>query len=289
MWRNGEQRVFAALAGLVVACAIGVVGCGGGKDDDEHQTPAAADAPTAKGSPEAVIEQIAATLATAKKKKQCKAVEKINERSIQGLACPAPPKFRKSMRDLKVTDVGVYGSGAVVDYRSGGAPNGGSATLYVNRDKQWSIGRFGLLYGPTVGSEDGPSRAGFDRTMNSYLKAVHKRNCKQFRRYAATSSDKPRQVCDDEFPRTALLGLALKENKRAKPQYLGGNETIGFYNLRIGGALPAYYTFSVIAVDAPKNKHSFLVLNVGNGPAPPPELPPEKPKPSEPAVPSKEA
>lgn len=258
----------------VVATCAAASGCGGdaagdgdrGTGDDKGQTPAAAEAPSGVGAPDALAGRIMELLVAAEGGSDCLAVEDVNRRSFARLTCPPEPDLRRSMRKFEVTDSATYGSAAVVDYRSGAVPDGASVVLFAGPDGRWAISRFGLVYGPTVGTSDEQSREGFERAVAGYLRAVRERDCALFRRHAATNTAGPDGICKQELERTAQLRQAIAASDGAKPRYLGGNETLGFYSLTLSKPRPQYFTLSAIkAADGPD---AFRALDAAPGPSP---------------------
>jgi lysophospholipase L1-like esterase len=251
----------AALAAVVVGGLL-AGGCGDGGDE----APAvAANAP--KTPPEAAAKKLARLLSETKTGKQCKPVVEINKRSEYIFLCPPLKEVRQSMGRFEVVAAQPYGTGAVVDYRTKIANRGASMLLFAAPDGQWGFSRFGLEYDPSVGTSDEDSRAGFDAVVKKYLSAVRERDCKRFDRYAVTESDKPREVCGKQFPKTAAFGKALAASPRAKPRYMGGNERFGFYGLTLTEPKPSYRTISVIKLTQGAIP-PYLVLDAVKGPLP---------------------
>jgi hypothetical protein len=263
----------AVMATAAVAATL-ATGCDGDAESDgdgDAQSAAAVDAPKGKGSPRAVTDRLVRLLVEAENKQDCKEVELVNDRSLYTLACPPRKALRESLRKFEVTGAATFGSGAVIDYRSGAVPDGASATLFVGPKGEWGISRFGLLYGRTVGTRDGPRRAAFDRAVDGYLRAVGARDCKLYRKHAATIDSTPKKGCEDEFRRTSAIGGAIAINGGAQPRYLGGNRILRFYGVTLRKPRPSYFTLSVI--EASTSPPTVVVLDAAPGPA---SEPPER-------------
>lgn len=203
---------------------------------------------------------LAKVMKEARARKDCKTVESLNRRSAIRVACPAPPQVRKSMARFELVEAASYGTGAVVDYTSGEAKGGAAIVLFVAPDRRWAISRFGLVTKPTVGSSDEESRAGFDDTVEDYLRAVRERDCKAFDQNALTASPERKVVCQSEFKQTKGLADSLAANPAADPEYLGGNETFGFY--RLGLTKPKRQDLTISVMKTPEGSlHPFVVLN----------------------------
>ena len=267
--------------GFVVIAATGAVGgafvaagCGGsssgdgdgGKSNPAAQTPAAADAPAGRGSPRTLTANVARLLAEADAKRDCEPVELMNSRSAYQFTCPAKKAFRQSLRKFEITGASTFGSAAVIDYRSGAAPDGALATMFVGPSGEWGISRFGLLYGPTVGTSDKRGREGSKRAVSRYLRAVATRNCKLYRRSAAAFGATPEKGCANDFLRTSAIGAAVAASGGAEPRYLGGNKVVTFYSVTLPKPQPRYFTLSVIEASA--KPPTFVVLDASAGPEP---------------------
>lgn len=258
MGGNGGTR--SLLTACVAACVV-AAGCDGG---DDGRTPAATQVSQAKGSPARLAERLGELLAQTTSKKDCKPLERISRRSLESFACPPTSELRRSMASLEVTGAAVYGTGAVVDYRSGAADEG-AMVMFLDPDRKWAVSRFGLLQQPSAGTSDEESRPGFDRAVAGFLRAARQRDCDLFRKHFATFSADPKAVCLREFQQTRELGQALEASGAPAPDYLGGNEAFGFYALRLAKPEPRYLTISVIKTTS-GSLRPFLVLNAAPGP-----------------------
>jgi hypothetical protein len=233
---GGRRAV--ALAAMAL-CAYVPIGCG---DDSGGAT----ETTGLNSEPARLVAQMARTTATANKAKDCKPVFEVNRRSPGKLICPPISEdMRKLTRGTKLTKAATYGAAAVVDYRSPGAKGGASVVLYRNPENQWIIGRWGLVYGPTVGTDDGSARDETRKAVDRYLDAVRRRDCEAFNKYAVTQANDPAEVCKTEFKPTARLAKALKSSPRPELEYIGGNEDLAFYKLVLGS--DGTYTVSTVA------------------------------------------
>jgi hypothetical protein len=298
------RRAAAALAGLLAAAAgCGMAGCGGGDDEsDAQQRPTIA---IASEPPDSFIQRTAKLLETASRKRDCQPLEAVNSRSITRFDCPAPAKMRRSMGKFEIVGTGVYGTGAVIDYRSGAAKDGASVVLTVGPDRNWAIGRFGVGTDPSARTDDGDSRAGFEDAVDSYLGAVREQDCAAFFAVTVTVESDQKKACKSQLPATKPLQQRLKDDPAAKPSYEGGNAKYGFFTIETRKPDPTASTISVIRVEEDGEEDTYLVMDVAPAPTaaerraiereakkrlkqktPPGGMAPSDKKPSEPAVPT---
>jgi hypothetical protein len=256
------------LALLIVLTALVAAGCGGGDDASgaSGETPAGARAPDGRTDPAATARLVLHTVEKAKSNKDCKPIRPIITRSPQKFICPPLPGVAP-VKNFKIVDTAKYGTGAVIDYTTKKSPKGGSMTMFLDPERNWGIGRFGLLYGSTVGSSDEASRSGSRRAVDKYLKAVREGDCPSFNDVAVTNSPEKKVVCRDEFPQTKVLAKALKASPTAKPEYLGGNRVFGVYGLAAAEPKPRYWTITTIET-AKGSIEPFAVLDAILGPPP---------------------
>jgi hypothetical protein len=235
----GDSRD-ALLSTLLTIVGIAAAGCGGGDGDS-----ADAESNGLSSEPAKLIEKILHTTAAAKKPADCKEVATINLRSQTKSICPPlDAQGRQASRTTKLTRAATYGTSAVIDYKSKGAPKGASILLYRNSEGQWTIGRWGLLYGETVGTDDADAHERSAKVVDRYLTAVRDRDCKSFLKYAAARSEDPKVACKQEFAAMKPLADALRANPTARPAYVDGNEAFGFYRLDLNRPKPVSYTIS---------------------------------------------
>lgn len=254
--RAVEGRLFAigAIAAATAAFCLAVTGCG---DSDAGDSGAAA---ATAGSPEQYTRNVANLLATTADKKGCKQLDAVNRAASVRFDCPYPKDGRRSLAKFKVVDSAVYGTGAVVDYTSGQAPQGGSVALVESPKGTWAISRFGILGGPTVGTKDAPSKAGFDRALAGYLDTVRKGDCKAYDSYTANGIEDEGFVCAVEFLKTKALAKALKADPGLRPRYVGGNKQFGFYSLST--KKPAPLSLTIVAVKSgPDATRPYQILD----------------------------
>lgn len=213
----------------------------------------------ANEDPAAFALRMATLLETARTEKDCKEIYEINGRSVAPLPCPAPADFRKSMARFEVVGADIYGTGGVVDYKSGRAPDGAALVLYVARNRRWGVGHLGLSTEPSVGTGAGPSRAAYRATVDRYLEAVRKRDCDEFLEVAATATNDEEQNCREPFEATKPLADRLRRNPSAKLKYEGGNRAYGFFSLETPKPQPENSTISVIGLsDAGRTTYAVL-------------------------------
>lgn len=264
---GGRQGWRSAAACAFALSAIGAgAGCSGGDDEstarDAQETTRFSEA---NEPPRVFAERLAKLIATTTAKRDCGQLEPINSRSATRYPCPAPKDVRTSMAGFKVVAAKEYGTGAIVDYESGAAKEGAAIVLFVAPDRNWGVGRFGVITKPSVGTGDRGSRAGYDRAVDAYLLAVRKRDCSAFVRVAFTSGAKEKSVCATLFPMTRDLAKRLKANPTARPEYEGGNRTYGFYTLETPKPKPQNVTISVVKSGDGKQA-PFVVLDATPSP-----------------------
>lgn len=241
---------------LCVAVLAIAVGCGSESDGADGST-------GLDSEPARLVQEVVQTSAAAKNAKDCKEVAKVNLRSRTKVVCPPLTKeMRQVSKGTSLLRAATYRSAAVVDYRSPGAKDGASIVLYRNAKGQWILGRWGLSYGATVGTDDGDARDETRAIVDRYLAAVRDRDCAAYAKYAATQAAEQDVVCKTEFPVTRDLAKAL-DGAEPSIRYLGGNEDLAFYEV----ATPAgRYTVSTVAT--PKGSlRPFVVLDAVPGPS----------------------
>jgi hypothetical protein len=64
-----------------------------------------------------------------------------------------------------------YGTGAVVDYRSGVVEDSATIILTVGPSRAWTVNRFGIISEPSTETTDDKSRGGFRNAVVTYLSA----------------------------------------------------------------------------------------------------------------------
>lgn len=260
-WRGNRLTVVVA---AVVGCAV-ASGCGAeGGDRDARATGAAP--PAIATPPEAVAQRIMRRLANAEVDRECRPIRAVNARSTYDFACPQLPEVQRSFSEFEVVDTAVYGTAAVVDYRTGGLPDGATMVMHVTPEGEWAFTHFGLLY-QTVGTSDADNVAGFRRAVALYLRAIRTRDCSLFYKHAVTHSADEETACRRELPPTRPLAKGLAETPGVEPEYLGGNERFGFYGLTLGENRRTYRTVTVVKTD-PGTLRPYLVLSAIPGPVP---------------------
>lgn len=248
---------------LAMLLAISAVALGCGSDGDATS---AARPEAAKGSPAQLAERLGRLLATTtKKKKHCGQLDRLTRRAFYDFRCPQLRDVRRSMARFEVIGSATYGTGAVVDYRTGALEDGAVLTMRVAPDGAWTLSRFGLLYEPAVETSDEDSRDGFDSAVQGYLEAVRERDCDLYARHSFSEAEED-DICKTDFAQTEHLAKTLEANPAAAPEYLGGNESFGFYGLTLPEPKSRYLTINVVKA-AEGSLRPFLVLDVTPGPA----------------------
>lgn len=261
---GGVRGRLAGAACLGVTMVVMAGGCGGDDDSTANDKPKAS---SANEPAKVFITRLAKLIETSKTPKDCDALTAINNRSVTRFACPAPKELRDSMGSFETVGVEEYGTGAVVDYKSGKVKQGAAITLFVAPDTNWGVGRFGILSEPSAGTSDESNVNGFEDAINEYLAAVRERDCDTYVAITFNGDEKKEAVCEGTFPQTKDLARRLKLDPSAKPVYEGGNEAFGFYSLETKKPKPRNLTIS-IAKKSPKAKgpRPFVILDVTPSP-----------------------
>ncbi len=248
--RGWPWRGFALALALAAATGCGDDGAGA-EQPRGQETAAGARMPSPAVSAEETATRLLETLEAARKRSDCRFVRAVGRRSSQRFACPMP--FGPRIRNFRAVDSQTYGTAAVIDYTTRRSRAGAAMVMFVDPDRSWGVGRFGLLVDehPSVATSDEDSRSGFAKAVEGYLTAVRERDCAAFRTHAVTGGD-PRLSCRREFPRTRDLARRLSANPGAQATYLGGNAIFGVHGILTSEPTPAYETIvTVPRRDAP--------------------------------------
>jgi hypothetical protein len=260
---GGIQGRLSALMCAGAAAAALAAGCGG--DDESTAKDEQVDVPAASEPAQTFIERMAKLIETTTKQKDCAELSTINVRSATQFPCPAPKALRNSMAKFEVVGAEEYGTGAVIDYKSGTIKDGAAITLSVSPDRNWGIGRFGIVTNPSTDTSDEKNREGYAKAADEFLKSIRDRDCDAYVAVTFNGDDKKEKVCKETFPSTKSMAKLLKSNPDAKPHYEGGNAAYGFYSLETAKPKPASVTFS-IAKSTAKGPRPFVVLDVTPSP-----------------------
>ncbi|HEX2071746.1 MAG TPA: hypothetical protein VHF90_08895 [Thermoleophilaceae bacterium] len=263
MLGGNRGRRTQALCALVAVAAIAAAGCGG--DDEDGSADAKPKFSAASEPSKTFIERMAKLLETTTEKKDCPLLEQINQRSFTRFPCPPPKELRQSMARFDVVETEVYGTGAVVDYKSGTAKDGAAVVMFVAPDREWGISRFGIITEPSVGTSDADSRDGYAKAVDDYLAAVRDRDCKAFVKVAFTNGADAKTACRTSFKGTEDLAKRLKANPSVKPKYEGGNSSYGFFTLETKKPKPENLTISVIK-STTESAAPYVVLDAAPSP-----------------------
>jgi hypothetical protein len=251
------------LAAVCVGAAIVAAACGG--DDASTAAKAQRKILAPNEEPDAFARRMTKLLETARDKKDCQQIYEINSRSATPFACPAPAAFRKSMASFEVVGAEIYGTGGIVDYKSGKTPDGAAIVLYAAKDRRWGVGHLGLLTKPSVGTDDETSRAAYRTTVERYLQAVRKRDCDAFLEVAATKTSDKAKNCKLPFESTKPLAKRLERNPQAKLKYEGGNGTYGFFSIETAKPTLENSTIGVFKL-VKAGRPTYAVLDVAPAP-----------------------
>lgn len=241
--------------------ALAAVGCGDGDESTAKEEPVKIQA--ANEPPETFIKRTARLLATATTVKDCDEIYTLNSRSVLRMRCPALPAMRKSMKSFRVVGAESFGTGAVVDYKSGEVDDNAAIVLYVAKDRGWGLGRFGLFTDRSTGTDDESSREGFRGAVDRYLDAVRKRDCKAYTASVLITDTKDEaRICRKQFKKTQSLAKLLKWNPKAEPKYQGGNQSYGFFTLETNKPVADNSTIGVLKGETQDGKPAYAVLDV---------------------------
>jgi hypothetical protein len=261
--RGMQSRSTASLCAALLVATVAIGGCGG---DDGDST--ASDRPRFSAATEPThvfIRRMVNLLETTTVKKDCAQLEQINKRSYVRFPCPPAKELRDSMADFELVGAKEYGTGGVVDYRSGAAKDGAAIVLFVAPDRNWGISKFGLVTEPSTKSDDEDSREGFEAAVEDYLTAVRDRDCQAFQE--ATFIDprlKKSEICTKALAGTKKLAERLNEHPRVEPRYEGGNASYGFFTFETTKP-DENLTISVLKAGAGDDA-SYQVLDVAPSP-----------------------
>lgn len=230
MFGGGKRRPLAALfcaAALLVALGVG---CGG----DDGDSTAASEGPKFSSANEPVgvfIKRFVKLLETTERRADCPQLDEISARSYVRFSCPPGKALRKSMRSFEIVGAKEYGSGGVVDYKSGKVEDGAAIVLFVAPDRNWGVGRFGVVTPPSTKTTDEDSREGFEEALDDYFAAVRDRDCAGFQKVAFVDpAVKTKDICTKVFGATKELATRLRESPDVEPKYEGGNASYGFFS-----------------------------------------------------------
>ena len=252
---------------LWVGALVGVMGIAGCAGDDSESTAKGERTIGVAGEPSTTfVKRMAKLLETSTAKKDCAELEQINAHSYTRFACPSPKSLRKSMSRFELVGAAEYGTGAVVDYKSGTAKDGAAILLFVAPDRQWGVSRFGLITEPSTATDDDDSVEGYEKAVDEYLAAVRRRDCKAFQAVAFLGEAQGKEACETLFAGTRALAKRLKANPSAKPKYEGGNGTYGIFTLETKKPRPENSTISVVKAAVESATKEYAVLDVAPSP-----------------------
>jgi hypothetical protein len=254
---GGSWRTRTCACALLLA--IGVMGgCG---DDGDSAAKEERRYHAVGESPDRFAERFAKLLETSTTKADCAQLEQINSRSYTRFGCPTDKAMRDSMKSFEVVGSRIYGTGAVVDYKSGKSSDGAAIVMFIAPDRNWGIGRFGISTPPSTKTSDDETREGFDAAVDKYLTAIRERDCDAYYEMIFKNGDTKAKVCRAAFPATSDLAKRLEANPSAKPRYQGGNSRYGFYALETAKPEPERSTISVLQAGT-SSAPSYVVLDV---------------------------
>ena len=265
------------LAGLMIACAVLVAGCGGSDKKTEPSSTTAAQTPKPKETVDAYGSRLESAIG-AIQKGQCAPIKALNAEAGFAFFCNA--KARKVYKGFKVTGTETFGTGGVVEYtdaetKTAQQPPGVKSTpadargiivvAVIPTGKFSATGPVGPVAPATSIGTKAPSHADQDRRAQAFLDSIRVRDCVEFFKYALTPGVKnAKEACTKILDKQySLLAKALKANPDSKPFYLGGNDRVTVYGLRTG---KEYRTLTVLK-GAPSDQEPYLVMGTTRGPA----------------------
>ncbi len=222
---GGTGMRWAMLLGLAAMLAA-ASGCGG---DDESTADEGPQVSPAVEPSYVFAKRLAKLLETTTDRRQCAQLDEINNHSFFRFSCPTTKELRRSMASFRVVGAEEYGAGAIVDYRSGKVEDGAAIVLFVAPDRKWGISRFGVVTKPSTKTSDDDARDGYAETVGKYIAAIRKRDCKAFEEVAFTSDLKGKDICKLAFARIKDFAEQVRRDPNARPKYIGGNESYGFF------------------------------------------------------------
>lgn len=259
-------RVRGRLPAVLCAGAMTMaVAAGCGDDGDSTAKEDQAEVSAARESPDTFVMRMAKLIETTTSKKDCGELDKLNVRSVIDFGCPASKELRKSMRSFEVVGAEEYGTGAIVDYKSGAAKDGAAIVMFLAPSASWGVSRFGVVTKPSTGTSDAKHRAGYAKAVEMYLSAVRERDCDAYVSVTFNGGDKKSEVCKNVFPGTKKLTQFLERNPDAKPRYEGGNAAYGFSSLEITKPKSQSFTISIARATA-ESPQPYVVLDVTQSP-----------------------
>jgi hypothetical protein len=244
------------MVALVIGVAVLASGCGSSDAGDGDAARPKPKYSWANEAPENFARRVARLLATTRTKRDCAQLAETMSTSGVSFPCPPDQGLRQSMAEFKVIDAAAYGTGAIVDFKSGSSMDGAAIIMTVAPGRAWGISQFGVATKPSVGTSDADSRDSYEAALSSYLSALRKRDCPEFKEVSFTASNSKASTCAMLFDEVAPIANALKRNPHAQPVYRGGNATFGFYSLETKTPRPANRTFGIVngsAIGVPRS------------------------------------
>lgn len=255
------RRAFLCIA--AVLAVGGAVGCG--SDDDASGEPQQRKYAAASETPEDFVRRLAKLLETTTAQKDCAQLMEINGRSFTRFPCPPPKGLRRSMASFKVVGAEIYGTGAVVDYKSGEVEDGAAIVMFTAPDRNWGVGRFGVVTEPSTRTSDEDSREGFEEAIDRYLSAVRERDCAAYAEVTFNADKTRQEVCKTVFPGTEALAKRLRSDPSATPKYEGGNASYGFFSLETSRPEPENLTISILKTGSGDSER-YVILDAAPSP-----------------------
>lgn len=262
---GGNRGGLSAAVCAGVIALVAVAGCGG-SDDESTAKNEPVDVSAAGEPAETFIERMTKLLETSADKKDCAELEAVNARSVTRFPCPVPKTLRESMARFELVGAKEYGTGAVIDYKSGKLQDGAAITLFVSPNRNWGIGRFGVVSKPSTETSDTKSRKGYAAAADEFLASIRERDCDAYFAVTYNGNDKKGAVCKRTFPSTKSLAKLMKDNPDAKLTYEGGNETFGFYSLEVKKPQPKNLTISIVKSSSKSPRRPYVILDVTTSP-----------------------
>lgn len=263
MFGGNRGRLSAALCVGTMAALV-AAGCGS-SDDESTANEEPVDVSAATEPADTFINRMTKLVETTSAKKECAELETINSRSVTRFPCPAPKSLRTSMGAFELVGAQEYGTGAVVDYKSGKIKDGAAILLYVAPDRNWAISRFGIASKPSTETSDDETRAGYRKAVDEFLTSIRERDCDSYVAVTYNGDDKKDVVCRETFPGTKKLAKVLKRNPSVEPRYEGGNASYGFYSVETPKPTPANFTISIAKATA-DGPRPYVVLDITPSP-----------------------
>lgn len=241
----------------LLACLLALAGCGGGGDATGGENPRNRGG-LARGAdpvPTESIEDAIRRIQGAVTASGCEAVRGLVHSTYGEISDDACRAVRAELGAFREPRGATYGSGAAIDFRTGGGRRR-TIALALDGDGTYRIDFVLDVPQLTVGTA---KPAAFDRNAAAVVRAMQTGDCDAFLRLVSRTmglgTGPDREVC--RRVSDAPLRRELVADRRARPVSMGGNAWLAFYRLRARRG--AYYTMVMAREDAGGSPRHVLV------------------------------